>query len=290
MTLHIGISFDYDSPAGYRESFHIQDMPPDSDQKGTEELLRVLSCHGIKATFGIVANAALEGRPPEFCPEQIRKIHSLGHEIASHSMSHRYLPSMSYQEMTREFRLSKDTLDKCIGAQIRGFIPPFNRPMHFPSKGAFSLEEMFGLNQRGRGRQSIETMLRGLHECNYGWSRVSFRSKVSQFMEYIKRKKSQEIMQPFIFNNIVAIPLHGVTGFGENAVQLVRTFLGKEKILTLYGHPNQALAKNDQSADCLNAFLKQFNKERAQSSLTIMTMGEIEKYVRLVSERKGHDG
>src|SRR5690242_16302003 len=100
--LHIAISFDYDSPAGYRESFNLKNIPPDSDQKGTEAFLKILSHHRVKATFGVVANAALEGMPPEFCPDQIRKIHDSGHEIASHSMTHRYIPSMDRPEMLEE--------------------------------------------------------------------------------------------------------------------------------------------------------------------------------------------
>src|ERR1019366_3297785 len=158
----IAISFDYDSPAGYRESFHMRNFPASADYEGTRILLEVLRDHDVKVTFGIVGQVALPGGKWNHCQEQIRAIHHAGHEIASHSMTHRYLPSMRDDEWLEEVAASKRALEECIGSSIQGFIPPFNRPSHFPEGGAFSFSEVFGFDGRGRGRQSIGTMLRTL--------------------------------------------------------------------------------------------------------------------------------
>src|ERR1035437_3816775 len=120
--LRIAISFDYDSPAGYRESFHMRDFPGNADYEGTGILLKVLHKHGVRSTFGIVGQAALPGEPPEQCQEQIRAIHQAGHEIASHSMTHRFIPPMRDGDLLEELASSKRTLETCIGARIRGFI------------------------------------------------------------------------------------------------------------------------------------------------------------------------
>lgn len=275
--LQVAISFDYDSPAGYQQSFNIYDMPADADQKGTEALLRILSDYDVNATFGIVGQVALNGEPPEHCPNQIREIYDAGHEIASHSMTHRYLPSMDSAEMFADILASKQALESCIAAEVRGFIPPFNRPMHFPSKGAFSIAEVLGLHGRGRGKQSIETMLQVLDRVDFGWCRVSFEPKFRQVMHLLGITNGNQPPQPFVLHNVVAIPLHS-TGFGEKSRKLIHRFLYNEMdlVLTIYGHPNQALTENEQCAKELAGLFAEFDRERARGILQFNTMGDIQ--------------
>jgi peptidoglycan/xylan/chitin deacetylase (PgdA/CDA1 family) len=272
--LRIAMSFDYDSPAGYRESFHMRDFPANADYEGASILLRVLQEHDVKATFGIVGQAALPGEPPENCQEQIQAIHRAGHEIASHSMTHRFLPPLRDAELTEEAAASKRALEMCIGAGVQGFIPPFNRPSHFPRRGAFSFSEMFGLAGRGRGRQSISTMLRILSRAGFTWSRVSFQNSIFLLGCRLRVVAERPPIQPFIHHGTVAIPLH-LTGFGHGARALVRRWLGTDLVLTLYGHPNQALAANGQSASELDRFLSELRGVRNAGTVEFNTMGEL---------------
>src|SRR5215471_14822372 len=119
--MRVAISFDYDSPIGYKESFGKTHYDPASDLKGTEALLKVLASHGVKTTFAVVGKVALPGVPPDHCQEQIREILASGHEIASHSMYHRFLPPMRHQEFLDDAKASKSALEACIGQPIRGF-------------------------------------------------------------------------------------------------------------------------------------------------------------------------
>lgn len=275
----IAISFDYDSPTGYRESFHIQDMPPDADQRGTAALLRVLADFGVRATFGVVGAVALDGAAPEHCPDQIREVHAAGHEIASHSMRHRFLPSMTSAELFDDVATSKQVLESCIGAQVGGFIPPFNRPMHFPSRGSFSVSEVFGMHGRGRGRQSVGRMLQTLGRAGFGWCRVSYESKLSQLLRACRGIREEPLMQPFVLHEVVAIPLH-CTGFDEASSSAVRRSLDSDRILAIYGHPNQALGENKQSAYSLSRFFQEWDRQRARGEVQFHTMGEIDALVR----------
>ncbi len=270
--MKLAISFDYDSPEGFRRSFRMQRMSPDADQRGTDLLLDVLSRHGVRATFGVVGRAALEGPPPEHCAAQIREIHAAGHEVASHSMHHLFLPPLGRDELFEEAAASRRALEDCIGATVRGFIPPFNRPMHFPQRRAFSFSETLGLHGRGRGRQSVGSMLRVLGEAGYGWSRVSFEDKLARLLGKSKPE------QPFVYGAVVAIPLH-CTGFAEAAKALVRRHLDSHMVINLYGHPSQALEEREQSAGALDRFLKTFGGERRQGRLEILTMAEVEEHV-----------
>jgi peptidoglycan/xylan/chitin deacetylase (PgdA/CDA1 family) len=271
--MKLTISFDYDSPEGYRNSFAMQGWRPDADQVGTDVLLRVLGDHDVRASFGVVGRAALDGTPPEHCPEQIRAIHAAGHEVASHSMFHRFIPPMRHNELFDDLVESRRTLENCIAAPVRGFIPPFNRPMHFPQRRAISVSEVLGLHGRGRGRQSLGSMLRVLGQAGFGWSRVSFEDKLARYLGW------RDPEQPFNFRGVIAIPLHS-TGFGEATAALVRRYLTSDLTIAIYGHPNQALEDNDQSAAKLDWLLKTFAAERRGGRLRIYTMGDIEAFSR----------
>jgi len=252
----------------------MRDFPANADYEGTDILLQVLRAHDVKVTFGIVGQVALAGEQWDHCQEQIQAIHQARHEIASHSMTHRYLPPMRDGELLEEVAASKRALEECIGSRIQGFIPPFNRPSHFPEGGAFSFSEVFGFDGRGRGRQSIGTMLRTLSAAGFGWSRVSFERKYYQIGRRFGVVAERAPMQPFVFKNMVAIPLHH-TGFGNDARMLIRRWLGTDLILTLYGHPNQALSANGQNANELDRLLSELRPARDEGTLEFNTMGEI---------------
>jgi hypothetical protein len=272
--LKVAISYDYDSPAGYRQSFHMRSFPMNADQLGTDAILRVLDGEGVKVTFGIVATAATPGEPPEHCPDQIRAIHTAGHEIASHSMTHRWMPSMSDGELAGELVDSKAALEACVRSTVVGFIPPFNRPMHFPGKLAFSLSERLGLHRRGRGRQSIPSLLGALREAGYTWSRVSFSNKLHVVQRRLGLISEIPLPGPFVHAGVVAIPNH-CCGFGARAVELVRAHLGQDRAITLYAHPNQAYADNDEHHRHLRELIHTFALERRRGDLAFSTMGEL---------------
>jgi peptidoglycan/xylan/chitin deacetylase (PgdA/CDA1 family) len=287
--VNLTISFDYDSPAGYRESFTLRDIAADSDYAGASALLNVLARHAARATFGVVGNAALEGAPPEHCADQIRALHAAGHEIASHSMLHRYIPSMTAAAFLDDARQSRLTLERCIGAPVCGFIPPFNRPMHFPGRGAFSVSETLGLHGRGRGRQSVSSILRLLSEAGYGWSRVSYQNKFAQAFRWLNPSREGKLQQPFLHHKMLAIPLH-CTGFGDAALALVRRWMRSNLTLAIYAHPNQAFADNEQSAAALDSFLKEITADRAAGRIHLETMAEVElRHRRAFACQPGHE-
>jgi peptidoglycan/xylan/chitin deacetylase (PgdA/CDA1 family) len=280
--MRIAISFDYDSPAGYRESFHLKDCSPTADLDGAEALLRVLSKYGVHATFGVVGKVGLPGKPPDHCPDQIRAIHAAGHEIASHSMYHRFIPPMRDKELLEDSLASRRALETCTGDRVTGFIPPFNRPMQFPRRGAVSVSEFLGLHGRGRGRQTVESMLRILHQAGFGWSRVSFSNKLKLVLRRCGFARGQGPAQPFLHQGVVAIPLH-VTGFGDAARSLVDRLADTGLTVTLYGHPNQALEDNDQGARALGAFLEYTASGRLRNRVSFCTMAQVAELTRTVS-------
>lgn len=276
--MRIAISFDYDSAAGLRMSFNHRYIPPDADIRGTDLLLDVLAKHNVSATFAVVGNAARGGNPPEHSPGQIRRIHSCGHEIASHSMWHRYLPSLSDEQLFVELAESKATLEECIGQPVTGFIPPFNRPMQFLSKGSFSFSEGFGMMGRGRARQSIPSLARALTIAGYRWCRVSFENKLA----FLTRQPALRPLghQPFLHDSLVLLPIH-VSGYDDKAREMIRRCLeaGVEN-LTLYSHPNTAIFPGRESAEALDGLLETFRSEVSYGKIQFCTMKDLELITR----------
>lgn len=122
--MRVSISFDYDSPIGYRKSFSHASLHAAADFEGTHALLQTLAEHEVKSTFAVVGNVALDGAIPEHCPDQIRAIRDAGHEIASHSMYHGFIPVMRRSELLSDLSASKQALETCAGQTVRGFVPP----------------------------------------------------------------------------------------------------------------------------------------------------------------------
>ncbi len=276
--MKVAISFDYDSPAGYRESFSHASLSPTADVEGTQALLEVLAKHDVKTTFAIVGNVALEGPYPAHCPGQVKAIHAAGHEVAAHSMYHRFIPPMRRDELSAMVEASKEALEVCIGQEIRGFVPPFNRPSHFPQMGAFSFSEVVGLHGRGRGRQSVASLLEALQGAGYGWCRVSFKNSLHNLTERLGLRSEGAPLQPFLYRGVVAVPLNK-TGFGPSAVSLMRRYMHTDLVVTLCGHPFQALddtrIENSEHVNRLAELLETFKPERADGTLTFCTIGDV---------------
>jgi peptidoglycan/xylan/chitin deacetylase (PgdA/CDA1 family) len=87
----------------------------------TPQVLEILGRHGVKASFFLVGEYALRS------PELVRRIAQEGHCVASHTFSHRELPSLSRDEMLRELTDCKEVLRQLTGADTRLIRPPRGR-------------------------------------------------------------------------------------------------------------------------------------------------------------------
>ncbi len=85
----------------------------------TEVLLDLFTKYNVTATFFTLGYIA------DQFPELIEKIVSLGHEIASHSYSHRDLRQISADVLEDELKRSTESLEKITNEKIKGFRAPF---------------------------------------------------------------------------------------------------------------------------------------------------------------------
>lgn len=85
--------------------------------KTTPQLLRVLQEKNVRATFFILGENAAEH------PELVAQAAKEGHEIASHSYTHRHLKNLSREECAAELDKAEEILCR-IGQKPRLFRPP----------------------------------------------------------------------------------------------------------------------------------------------------------------------
>ncbi|MFC5970273.1 polysaccharide deacetylase family protein [Halomarina salina] len=100
--------------------------PADEATAGLEmgQFLReTLADHDAEATFFTVSSVA------EDHPDEVRAIADAGHEIASHTHSHRLLSDLDPDERREELVHSRDVLESVTGATVEGFrAPAFDVP------------------------------------------------------------------------------------------------------------------------------------------------------------------
>jgi polysaccharide deacetylase family protein (PEP-CTERM system associated) len=87
-------------------------------ERATDLLLDLLQEANCKATFFTLAWVA------ERNPQLVRRVASLGHEIACHSLRHRVVYEMTRDEFWEDTRLAKELLENVSGSLVRGYRAP----------------------------------------------------------------------------------------------------------------------------------------------------------------------
>jgi len=78
-------------------------------------LLGLLDRHRVQATFFTLGSLA------ERAPELLRKVVSLGHEVASHGYSHLLVHRLTRERFAEDTRRSKQLLEDIVGKPVRGY-------------------------------------------------------------------------------------------------------------------------------------------------------------------------
>ncbi len=98
-----------------------------------ERFIRILNKYGIKGTFNI--NSQLLGTDStltikdkiishkKVLAEKVAEIYS-GHEVASHTLTHPFLPTSTVPEIIRQVEEDRKNLSELVGYNVRGFAYP----------------------------------------------------------------------------------------------------------------------------------------------------------------------
>jgi peptidoglycan/xylan/chitin deacetylase (PgdA/CDA1 family) len=268
------IIWDYDGAIGRINSSYPYKFDENKlyrEIENVEQILALGDDYQLKMTFACLGFGAEPGQYPYHIPKQIKKIHTLGHEIASHSWKHEWFPFLEKAQIQRSLKRSKFALETCIGEEgaVVGFILPFNRPMSWFARGAFSLgDRVFGPWYPGA---DLGTMLKYIHEAGYCWSRIAYRPIWNEL--FSRANKSQNLNQAWSSaHGVICVPSH-VFGFDAGAQALLTKVSTQGGSLVVSGHPAALDFGREESLENLIQFIKLAANYQAQGRLQSWTVG-----------------
>jgi len=234
------------------------------DFEHTELLLEAHARHGVPACFAVVGAAALPGERPYHDPAQVRRIHALGHEVASHSHRHDWLPGLSPRALRETLRASKQALEDCIGAPVTAFVPPWNRPVDYPAGWSFSLSER---REAGRERVHLGALCEALAEAGYRFCRVSYRPMHVRLLQRLLRRRLDRPARLEAIRGVACVRLNTPGGFDGPAQAMLRRCATEGGLVVAYGHPHSVRGGGSQDLAHLEAFLREAARLRDEGRL-----------------------
>jgi hypothetical protein len=285
MTAKLMIIWDYDTALGQINStmpYNFSYKPIYEEIENVDYILDEAQRANIKMTFACLGFAAEDGVFPFNNPSQIKKIHSLGHEIASHSWRHEWFPYINEKQIEKSLERSKFALENCLGVKsaVRGFVPPHSRPMSWYSKFSISLGDR-GLYPFHKG-SDIAYILKILREKNYSWCRVLKRYRPVWDKLMGSRVEEIEFNIWEVHNGIVCVPQH-YTGFDDFAQKYLMKAIELKKAIVIVGHPAGLSRQKSESKEHFDRFLKMAEEAIAKGELEAMT---VSSYINSYIERK----
>jgi hypothetical protein len=186
----------------------------------------------------------------------IKEISIRGHEIASHSWRHEWIPLFTKKQVSKSLIRSKTSLQNAIGNDkpINGFVPPHNRPMTWVKRGAYSIGDrgLYPFFKMGDLSQLIDE----LNAAGYKWLRISHHPILAK-VGFINTELTGRV---FTSNGILILENH-YTGFDTKVVQYI--LKTRNETYTISSHPLMLDFEN-----------KAENKKNFESFLNILTRAE----------------
>lgn len=238
----------------------------DREFVNTDRLLELLAAHNVPACFAVVGAAALPGPRPYHNPGQVRRIHAGGHEIASHSHRHEWLPALDRVRLRETLRASKDALEQCIGAPVECFVPPFNQPFDYLAGGAISLSER---REAGRRRTDLQRLCEALFEARYRTARVFYQPLHRKLLSSLLGRRVESPGRPFTIGGILCVRLNTVCGFASLTHTVLERCATEGGLAIAYAHPHSLRSGGPQDEACLLPFLRRVSELRAEGRIEV---------------------
>jgi len=231
----------------------------------TELLLELHARYDIPACFAVVGAAALPGARPYHDPDQIRRIHEAGNEVASHSFRHDWLPGLDSAALDETLRHSKDALEQCIGAEVVTFVPPYNQPFDYLQKLSVSLSERRTVR---RERTDVGRLCASLSDAGYRFCRLAYRSLYERLAEVTSGRLPRQPGALEDINGVSCLRLNLPVGFTPEVQRLLEGHLGRGGLWTLHAHPHSVSdPANPQSIHLFEPMLARIHDWRRQGRI-----------------------
>lgn len=260
--------WDYDTQWGWDRSRLAAPSAPWGNLEFvyTERLLELLARYQVRACFAVVGAAALDGQRPYHDPAQIRRLHQAGHEVASHSFRHEWLPGLSAGELRETLARSREALEQCIGAPVQSFVPPFNQPFDHPRAWSFSLSER---REAGRTRNDLPSLCRALKETGYRFCRVAYRPIGVRLAEWMTGRRRDRPARLETIAGLTCLRLNTPCGFGRDSESMLDRCVAEGGLTVVYGHPHALANQDDQAEAVLVPFLERVRQLQGDGTLEV---------------------
>ena len=273
------IIWDFDGAIGQINSQYPYNFNYKNLTKEIENVRTILSMSEVlegKMIFAITGIAAEDGIYPYCIKDLIVEIHERGHEIASHSWKHEWFPFLEKSQVIKSLRRSKIALENCIGDNsVIGFIPPFNRPMSWYGKFAFSLgDKKFGKKYPG---SNLDSLISLVHQSGYEWMRIAYNPLIEKFFKIDSRRN---LSRNWIYhNNVLCIP-HNYCGFDTPALELIDKSIELDRDIVISGHPLGLSLNNKENIKYFKKFLLIIKNLENSGEIELSSMQKINNLVR----------
>jgi len=243
--------WDFDGPIGLINATFPYNFGYDAlltEIENVYYILEKLDSYNIKSCFAITGFSAEKGIFPFMFPDLINEISIKGHEIASHSWKHEWIPKFSKNQIVKSLKRSKSSLEEAINfrQKVFGFVPPHNRPMTWLSRFAISFGDQSKFPFMGMGNN--DNLIKLLVNENYKWVRVSYQN-IFQKIGLLKKNVAGKI---FYKNKILIFENH-YNGFDEFIINHILE--SNNSTFTISAHPLMMSKNNKESKENFENFL-----------------------------------
>ncbi len=268
------IIWDYDTALGQINStmpYNFSYKQIYEEVENVEYILSEAQRLNMKMTFACVGFVAEEGVFPFNNPEQIKRIHASGHEIASHSWKHEWFPYLSAAQIQKSLERSKFILEQCIGEPnvVKGFVPPHSRPMSWYSKFSLSLGDR-GFFPFHKG-SDMGSLIGFLKSKDYVWCRVlkNYRPVWDKLLG--SRIEEIDFRLWETQQGVVCVPQH-YTGFDDFGKKYLERAIDLHKPVVIVGHPAGLSRQKSESKEHFDSFMKLAADAVESGKLEVLTV------------------
>jgi hypothetical protein len=243
------------------------------ERQNTDRVLELLDRYDLRSCFAVVGAAALPGPRGYHEPEQVRAIHAAGHEIASHSHHHEWLPGLDPAELRDTLTRSRDALEQCIGARVVSFVPPFNQPYDFFRVLSISLSER--REAAGGHRTDLRRLCGALYESGYRTARVFYLSLQRRLLRSIRGRRIETPSRRRRIEGVTCVRLNTPCGFGEQTHEMLERCVRDGGLTVAYAHPHSLTTPGPQDEAHLVGFLERVAAFRRDGRLAITVPSDL---------------
>lgn len=229
------------------------------DFNQTNFILDFLKKKNIKTCFAVLGFTALPGNLPYHAQDQIREMVKCGHEIGSHTHTHRRISQLSYNELIKELKTSKKAIEELTKTECISFVAPWDKPQYF---GSFPIDFKPGSFIPTHSKLSRKKIFQALKETGY---------KTYRICPLTSRFKQLSLSEPSYFNSILSIPCHIQNGFSLNAKKLVLKAIKNKGLAIIYAHPRALAHLGEQHRNHFIDFINFLEEKIKTTEIEVIT-------------------